>query len=73
MVRTERAYCDWAPRFVRFHHLLERAGLLIPRKKVEYFLTHLAVQENLAVSTQNQAFNALVLKQRGARDNKPSG
>ena len=30
------------------------------KKSVENFLTHLAVHDNVAVSTQNQDFNALV-------------
>ncbi|MFK5947802.1 MAG: integron integrase [Methylococcales bacterium] len=60
-IHTERAYCDWVSRFVRFHHLQERTSLLInSEKKVEDFLTYLAVQANVAASTQNQAFNALV-------------
>ncbi|WP_338070298.1 integron integrase [Bathymodiolus platifrons methanotrophic gill symbiont] len=60
-MHTERAYCDWIMRFIRFHHLQERESLLVePEKKVEDFLTHLAVQANVAASTQNQAFNALV-------------
>ena len=60
-IHTERAYCDWITRYIRFHHLQERAALLVePEKKVEDFLTHLAVQANVAASTQNQAFNALV-------------
>jgi integron integrase len=60
-IHTERAYCDWIARFVRFHHLQARENLLIdPKKKVEDFLTHLAVQANVATSTQNQAFNSLV-------------
>ena len=61
-IHTERAYSDWIIRFIKFHHLQERETLLIePEKKVEDFLTHLAVQANVAASTQNQAFNALVL------------
>ncbi len=60
-IHTERAYCDWILRFVHFHHLQEREALLIEsEKKVEDFLTHLAVQADVAASTQNQAFNALV-------------
>ena len=60
-IHTERAYCDWVARFVRFHHLQERAGLLVEsEKKVEDFLTYLAVKANVAASTQNQAFNALI-------------
>jgi integron integrase len=60
-IHTERAYCDWVVRYIRFHHVQEKKILLIDSKnKVEAFLTHLAVQGNVAASTQNQAFNALV-------------
>ena len=60
-IHTERAYCDWVARYIRFHHLKEKVALLNePEKKVEAFLTHLAVQGDVAASTQNQAFNALV-------------
>lgn len=60
-IHTERAYCDWIARFVRFHHLQAREALLVEaEKKVEDFLTHLAVQGNVAAATQKQAFNALV-------------
>jgi len=47
-IHTGRAYCDWAALFVD------------AEKNVEDFLTHLAIQDSVAVSTQNQAFNALV-------------
>jgi len=60
-IHTERAYCDWVSRFVRFHQLGSRDALYVNAEgKVEAFLTHLAVQANVAASTQNQAFNALV-------------
>ncbi len=60
-IHTERAYCDWVSRFVRFHQLESRDALCVDAEgKVETFLTHLAVQANVAASTQNQAFNALV-------------
>ena len=58
---TERAYCDWISRFVRFHPLVSRDALYMDtERKVEDFLTHLAVQADVAASTQNQAFNALI-------------
>ena len=64
-IHTERAYCDWVARFVRFHHMDSRDALFVdPERKVEDFLTHLAVQANVAASTQNQAFNALVFLYR---------
>ncbi len=60
-IHTERAYCDWVARFIRFHQMKARDALFVDAEKnVEDFLTHLAVQDSVAVSTQNQAFNALV-------------
>ena len=60
-IHTERAYCDWITRYIRFYHMQTRATLFVePKKKVEDYLTYLAVQANVAASTQNQAFNALV-------------
>ncbi len=64
-IHTERAYCDWVARFVRFHQMKARDALFVDAEKnVEDFLTHLAVQANVAASTQNQAFNALVFLYR---------
>ena len=55
--RTEEAYVHWIRRFVLFH----QGGH--PRKmaegEVNRFLTHLAVKQNVAASTQNQALAAL--------------
>ncbi len=60
-IHTERAYCDWITRFVRFHHIQARETLFVePEKKIEDYLTYLAVQANVAAATQNQAFNALM-------------
>ncbi len=58
---TENTYCDWVSRFVAFHKMKSRAEMLLtPEVNVEVFLTHLAVDKNVAPSTQNQALNALV-------------
>ncbi len=58
---TEQAYCDWVKRFVKYHDIQSRDALFLDaEQKVEQFLTHLAVNKNVAPSTQNQAFNALV-------------
>src|ERR1041385_4789497 len=59
-LRTERAYCDWIRRYVKFHKMKSRDELIRGREKVESFLTHLAVEGKVAPSTQNQALNALV-------------
>jgi len=58
---TENSYCDWVKRFVKFHALTSRESMLIDSSiKVEQFLTDLAVNQQVAPSTQNQALNALV-------------
>src|SRR5512144_1848795 len=59
-IRTERAYCDWVRRFVRFHRMKCRADLAGGKEKVEEFLTHLAVAGNVSASTQNQALQSLL-------------
>ena len=57
-IRTEDAYADWARRFVLFHG--KRHPLDLGPAEVAAFLTHLAVQRNVAPSTQNQAKSALL-------------
>lgn len=59
-IRTERAYCEWVRRFVKFHGMKSRADLVDGERKVEDFLTHLAVVDQVAAATQNQALNALL-------------
>ncbi|MFK5968635.1 MAG: integron integrase [Candidatus Marithrix sp.] len=60
-IHTENAYCEWVSRYIHFHKIQARETLFIePEKKVEDYLTYLAVQANVAASTQSQAFNALV-------------
>ena len=59
-IHTERAYCDWIKKYVYFHGMNSRDDLKDGEKKIEAFLTHLAVNKNVAPSTQNQAMNALV-------------
>ncbi len=59
-IHTERAYCDWIKRYIRFHGMTSREDLQDGDQQIETFLTHLAVAEQVAPSTQNQALNALV-------------
>jgi len=61
-IRTEHAYVDWARRYIRFHGLRHPAELGAP--EVEAFLTHLAVRDKVAASTQNQAKSALLFLYR---------
>ena len=57
-MRTEHAYVGWARRFILFHGKQHPEKLGEP--EVAAFLTDLAVHQNVAASTQNQALNALV-------------
>ncbi|HYG21285.1 MAG TPA: integron integrase [Verrucomicrobiae bacterium] len=62
---TERSYCDWIRRYVRFHKMRSRDELLSTSEaKIELFLSNLAVDGNVSASTQNQAFNALLFLYR---------
>ena len=58
---TEKAYVKWARQFVRRYQIesVERLKSL-GEAEVTEFLTDLAVDRNVASSTQNQAFNALL-------------
>ncbi len=64
-IHTERSYADWIKRYIRYYHMQDRLELLVNKnRKVEDYLTHLAVHENVAPATQNQALNALVFLYR---------
>ena len=51
---------DWIVRFIRFHRMRSNNDLFPAEPKIEGFLTHLAIEGNVAPATQNQAMNALV-------------
>lgn len=57
-IRTERVYCEWVRRFIRFHRY--RHPLEMGAAEVEAFLSDLAVGRNVSASTQNQALAALL-------------
>lgn len=59
-IHTERTYIDWIKRYIAFHRMKSRDDLADGERKIEAFLTHLAVDEGVASATQNQAMNALV-------------
>jgi integron integrase len=61
-LRTETSYVDWVERFIRFHHIRHPNTMGAP--EINAFLTHLAVQGNVAASTQNQALSALLFLYR---------
>lgn len=57
-LRTEEAYVNWIKRFILFHHKQHPQHLNSP--EIEQFLTHLAVEQNVAASTQSQALSAIL-------------
>ncbi len=57
-IRTEQAYVNWIKRYIFFHN--KRHPLEMGATEIEEYLTHLAVDQNVAASTQNQALSALL-------------
>lgn len=57
-LRTEQSYLNWIKRFILFHHKQHPRDMNTP--EIEAYLTHLAVSEQVAASTQNQALAALL-------------
>ncbi len=55
---TEKLYVHWVKRFILFHG--KRHPKDMGAEEVEAFLTHLAVEGQVAASTQNQALSALL-------------
>src|SRR5690349_4381409 len=56
--RTEASYVDWITRYIRFHQTRHPRDL--GAADIAAFLTHLAVDLNVAAATQNQARSALL-------------
>ena len=61
-IRTEKTYADWIRRFILFHGKRHPRDMGAP--EVEAFLSHLAVDGNVAASTQNQALAAILFLYR---------
>lgn len=55
--RTEQTYVYWIRRFILFHN--KRHPIEMGTAEVTAFLTHLAVDEQVAAATQNQALSAI--------------
>ena len=60
--RTEQSYIQWIRRYILFHDKRHPKEMGLP--EIETFLTHLAVEKNIAASTQNQALSALLFLYR---------
>ena len=61
-LRTEQTYIDWIKRFIIFHGTRHPGEM--GADEVRDFLSDLAVKQNVAASTQNQAFSALLFLYR---------
>ncbi|NIO70049.1 MAG: integron integrase [Anaerolineae bacterium] len=61
-IRTEEAYVNWITRHILFHN--KRHPKDMGSAEIEAFLTHLAVDQKVAASTQNQALSALLFLYR---------
>lgn len=55
---TEEAYASWAKRYILFHNKRHPADM--SEKEISAFISDLALNRNVAASTQNQALNAIV-------------
>jgi integron integrase len=64
--RTEEAYAMWIKRFIFFHNKRHPASM--GGEEVNAFLTHLATEERVSASTQNQALGALLFLYRYVLD-----
>ncbi len=56
-IRTEQTYVNWILQFIRFNGI--RHPMEMGKPEIEQFLSHLAMNRNVAPSTQNQAMNAI--------------
>ena len=57
-IRTEKTYVSWIRQFILFHGKQHPRDMGKP--EIEAFLSYLVIKRNVASSTQNQAFNAIL-------------
>lgn len=60
--KTEKSYIYWVKKYIFFHNIKHPAEM--GADEIKAFLTHLAVDKNVAPSTQNQALCALLFLYR---------
>lgn len=61
-IRTEQAYTAWIRKFILFHN--KRHPIEMGEVEIGQFVTDLAVEKNVAASTQNQALSAILFLYR---------
>ena len=69
-LQTEKAYAHWIKRFIFFHK--KRHPVEMGETEIGQFLSHLATEQHVSASTQNQALNALLFLYREVLE-KPIG
>ncbi len=57
-IRTEQTYVDWIRRFILFHG--KRHPDKMREEEIRAFLSHLAIERDVAAATQNQAISDLL-------------
>lgn len=57
-IRTEQSYIQWIKRYIYFHNKKHPAEM--GEAELSAFLTHIAVNQHVTASTQNQALSALL-------------
>jgi hypothetical protein len=65
--RTEKTYCDWILRYIKFHGA-KKHPINMGKSEIEAFLSSLAVRGNVSASTQRQALNAIIFLYRDVLD-----
>jgi len=61
-IRTKQAYVQWIKRYILYRN--KRHPQDMAEKEINQYLTYLAVQKNVASSTQNQALCAIIFLYR---------
>lgn len=56
--KTEKTYTAWILKFIKFNGTRHPKGM--GKHEIERFLSHLAMNRNVAQNTQNQAMNAII-------------
>jgi site-specific recombinase XerD len=56
--KTEKSYIHWIKRYIYFNDMVHPKEM--GEKEISRFISHLAINRNVAASTQNQALNAIV-------------
>lgn len=68
-LKTEKAYVQWVRRFVTYYHGQRPSEM--GAAEIHQFLSHLAINERVAASTQNQALSAIAFLYRKVLKKEP--